>query len=226
MGEGVAGRAWARRDAWHGILDCPLEGKGLTISPLKFKPLIHIAINPAEAASFAALVQDIFGVALPSRPCRIVSHGLELTCAGLHQWFLSYQNPKDGEAACRRLETVAALTDLSNSRAILHLSGPKARNLLAKGCSIDLHQRVFGPNYIAQTMIAHMGIHLCQLDDTPTYEVSIWRSLAGSLFAWLSAAAKEFGVEAHRQNSGSSHAATSPNRKQVTFMGPETKPSL
>ncbi len=132
---------------------------------------------------------------LPSGPRRIVSGELELSWAGLCQWNFSYQNHKEGQAVCGRLANVATLTDLSASRARLQISGRPAPKLLAKGCAIDLHPRVFGPNDVAVTLIAHIGVHLSQRDDTPTYEIALLRSLAGSFFSWLSEAAQEFGIK-------------------------------
>ena len=89
----------------------------------------------------------------------------------------------------------AMIADQSDGRCVLRLRGMKAREVLAKGIGIDLHARAFKPGDVALTLAAHVGVQLWQLDDAPTYEIAVARSLAGSLWAWLSASAAEFGYE-------------------------------
>ena len=67
--------------------------------------------------------------------------------------------------------------------------------MLAKGIAIDLHPRAFKPGDVALTIAAHIGVQLWQVDEAPTYEIAVPRSLAKSLWAWLSASAAEFGYE-------------------------------
>jgi sarcosine oxidase subunit gamma len=56
--------------------------------------------------------------------------------------------------------TVGALVDVSGQRTILEISGPKAREVLAKGCRLDLHPRVFGAGQCAQTTYAKAPVVL------------------------------------------------------------------
>jgi heterotetrameric sarcosine oxidase gamma subunit len=77
---------------------------------------------------------------------------------------------------------------------VLRIGGPRARAALAKGCPLDLHPRAFGPGDTAVTAIAHVGVQLWQLDDAPTYELAVPRSMAKSFWTWLSASAAEFGL--------------------------------
>ena len=44
------------------------------------------------------------------------------------------------------------------------------------------------------TAIAHIGVQLWQLDDAPTYELAVPRSMAKSFWTWFSASAAEFGL--------------------------------
>ena len=88
----------------------------------------------------------------------------------------------------------AALTDVSHSRAILTLSGPGARAVLAKGCPLDLHPRVFGPGRCAQSRLAKCQVLIHQSNATPTFEIYVNRSFAQYAWTWLEDAAQEFGV--------------------------------
>jgi sarcosine oxidase subunit gamma len=86
----------------------------------------------------------------------------------------------------------AAVIDISDSRTIIALSGVHARDVLAKGCGIDLHPRSLALGHCAQSFLAKARIALYQLDDAPTYHILVERSLAEYLWLWLADAAEEF----------------------------------
>jgi sarcosine oxidase subunit gamma len=67
------------------------------------------------------------------------------------------------------------------------------RDVLAKGCSIDLHPRVFGRGSSAQTTLGQAGVVLLALSDAVDDVVVLVRSsFAGYLADWLLDAALEF----------------------------------
>jgi sarcosine oxidase subunit gamma len=77
----------------------------------------------------------------------------------------------------------------------LRISGPHTRELLAKGCSLDLHPRVFRTGHCAQTSLAHVGVLLHLPDAGGGIDLYCSRSYAQHLWHWLSEAAGEFGYE-------------------------------
>lgn len=88
----------------------------------------------------------------------------------------------------------ASLTDVSHSRAVLVLSGPDSRAVLAKGCPLDLHPRVFGPGRCAQSRLAKCQALIHQTNAAPTFEIHVGRSYSQYAWTWLEDAAQEFGV--------------------------------
>jgi len=64
--------------------------------------------------------------------------------------------------------------------------------LLDKGCSLDLHPRIFPVGSCAQTALAHVGV-LLHRRDIATFELYCARSYAQHLWHWLTEAAAEFG---------------------------------
>lgn len=84
-----------------------------------------------------------------------------------------------------RLKGLASVSDQSSGYAILELSGPGARTILQRGASIDFHPDSFRTGSIATTVIAHVGAIIWQVDDLPTYEIAVFRSLSGSFRHWL-----------------------------------------
>jgi sarcosine oxidase subunit gamma len=90
---------------------------------------------------------------------------------------------------------LASISDQSGGRTVLRVSGPRARDVLAKGLPIDLHPRVFAPGSAATSAIALMGVQLWQIDDRPSYDIALFRSLSASFWRWLASSAAEFGYE-------------------------------
>ena len=88
----------------------------------------------------------------------------------------------------------AALTDVSHSRTVLVLSGPGARAVLAKGCPLDFHPRVFGPGRCAQSRLAKCQALIHQTAAAPVFEIYVMRSFAQYAWTWLEDAGKEFGI--------------------------------
>ena len=88
----------------------------------------------------------------------------------------------------------AALNDVSHSRAILSLSGPEARSLLAKGCPLDFHPRVFTPGRCAQSRLARCQALIHQVSVSPAFEIYVHRSFAQYVWMWLEDAGQEFGI--------------------------------
>jgi sarcosine oxidase subunit gamma len=86
----------------------------------------------------------------------------------------------------------ASVIDLSASRAIIEVSGTRARDLLQKGCGLDLHPRAFGPGQCAQTIFARLPVIIDQLSAAPAYRLFVRRSAAHWLAEWLIDAAQEF----------------------------------
>ncbi|SNS70102.1 sarcosine oxidase subunit gamma [Asanoa hainanensis] len=81
--------------------------------------------------------------------------------------------------------------DVSASRTVLELSGPQARDVLAHGCALDLHPRVFGPGSCARTNLAKAQVILHQTAPA-TYRVFVGASFADYLARWLLDAAVEY----------------------------------
>jgi sarcosine oxidase, subunit gamma len=98
---------------------------------------------------------------------------------------------RDLREAIARSGGWGAVTDVSGQRTTFVLSTPRARDVLATGCSLDLHPRAFGPGRCAQTDFARANVVLHQLDERPTYELLVAGSLAAYVAARLADAMEE-----------------------------------
>ena len=88
---------------------------------------------------------------------------------GPDEWLLTSTAHAPDELEDRVRESVrplgGAAVDVSAQRIGLRLSGSRARDVLAKGCSIDLHPRVFVRGSAVQTTVGLAGVILLALSD-------------------------------------------------------------
>src|SRR5262245_34284742 len=78
----------------------------------------------------------------------------------------------------------AAAVDVSANRVCFELAGDDVENVLARGCSLDLHPSVFSAGRCAQTLLARAEVIL-QRTDRETFRIFVRPSLAPYLRAWL-----------------------------------------
>jgi heterotetrameric sarcosine oxidase gamma subunit len=131
------------------------------------------------------------------RSRRTASGSLALVWAGPGHW-LAVAVGSDGssfeELLRHDLSNLASISDQSDGRVVVRIAGTRVRDALAKGVPVDLNPRVFAAGDAAVTTVGHIGVHLWQLDEAPTYEFAVFRSYAAAFWRWLIASAAEFGV--------------------------------
>lgn len=142
-------------------------------------------------------VNTAFGVALPDGPRRATKSGVTFAGAGPDQWLASAEGAEAAGFAAKlraRVGPFAAISDQSDSRLVLHLSGPRVRDVLAKGVAIDLHPSVFKVGDVASTLITYVGVQIDRVDGE-AFQLTAPRSMAGTFWSWLCASAAEFGFD-------------------------------
>ena len=133
---------------------------------------------------------------MPRGPKRVVAKGLALIGTAPGQWLAVAEDDSSRQmldALAKQLAGHAAITEQSDSKAVIRISGARARDVMAKGCSLDLHPRVFKPGDAATTAVALIDCQLWQIDDAPSYDLAVPSSFAESFWSWLTASAAEFG---------------------------------
>jgi sarcosine oxidase subunit gamma len=174
------------------------EEAGVRLCERRFIGKLDLRADPADTALMAAL-EAALGFALPVEPNH--ANGAGRICAlwlGPDEWLIT--TPPDGEDAMAEALREAvrgrhgAVTGVSDGRTVISLSGARAREVLAKGCSLDLHPRVFGPGRCAQSALAKAAVIVHQTDEGPSYDLYVDASFAAYLWAWLEDAAGEFGL--------------------------------
>jgi heterotetrameric sarcosine oxidase gamma subunit len=163
-----------------------------------------LAIVTARRGMSAELAKRVraMGIVLPAGQRREARGSLAFLGIGPRRWLATLDHGANTSQSCdawakslaRDLAGCASVVDQTDGYAVLQIGGAKARATLAKGIAIDLHPRAFRAGDVAVTQIAHVGVMLWQLDDQPTYAISVFRSFAGSFWHWLSVSAEEFGI--------------------------------
>lgn len=88
----------------------------------------------------------------------------------------------------------AAVTEIGDARTIIALKGQNARDVIMKGCPLDLHPSAFKAMRCAQSRLAKANVLIEQRDDQPSYDIYVVRSFARYLWQWLEDAGREYGV--------------------------------
>jgi sarcosine oxidase subunit gamma len=164
---------------------------------------IELRGDPADRA-FMAAVGRTLDLLLPTEPNTTAGLGnLVALWLGPDAWLLTCPPgavaAHTGSLRKALADVHAAITDVSDGRVAVRLAGPNARDVLAKGCPLDLHPRTFATGSCAQSLLAKTSVLLHLLDDDaqrgPTFDLYVARSFAHYLFAWLEDAGREYGVQ-------------------------------
>jgi sarcosine oxidase subunit gamma len=176
-----------------------VDAPGVTISERSGLALASVMARKGKTSELAAPIKERFGIDLPMTPRR-ANGPVQFIWAGPGRWLAAApdQSPTTFESDLRAaLAGLAAVTGQSDGRSVIRVSGPRAREALAKGVPLDLDPRAFAPDDTAMTVVARINVHLWQCDAAPNYDFAVFRSFAGSFCEWLLEAAAEFGVKVH-----------------------------
>ncbi len=111
------------------------------------------------------------------------------------QWMLVAKDSADGsfhKTIAAKIAGIGYVSEQSDSRVCFRISGKHARNLMSRGCRLDLHPDVVSPGFCAQTTMAQIGVLLHQLDDNPDYDLYVYSGFARSFMDWLEHTAAQF----------------------------------
>ena len=170
---------------------------GVTLAETPMRARLNLRLDPEDAEALTA-AGAVLGGSLPRAP--------NTAAATINGWILLWLGPDEwlvtgpaqevaalGDALRARLDGHHhALTDVSAMYATLALSGPMAREVLMKGCRLDVHPRAFTPGTCVQTAFAKAQVILHQTDDAPSYEITVRNSFSVYLATWLLDAMVEY----------------------------------
>jgi heterotetrameric sarcosine oxidase gamma subunit len=160
--------------------------------------LATVTARKGRRGALLDAARSAFGAELPTTPRRAEGRDIAFIWSGPGQW-LAHKHPAPAEGLeallARPFAGLASVIDQSHGRTLLRVTGPLVRDALAKGVAVDLHPSAFKAGDTAATLVSHIPVHLWQIDDRPSYEFAVARSLAQSFWHWLEASAAEYGLE-------------------------------
>lgn len=177
-----------------------VDYSNLRLTERKALSAIQVLSFKGKHDNTAAAIGKALGVDCSTQPGVSNSDGkTQVTWNGPNSWMIVASDEDSGRAPGELLKTLqqavgdlGAVVDQSHGRCGLRLSGSRARQVMAKNTAIDLHPRAFGPGRCAMTSIAHMNASIVQVDDAPTYDLFVSRSMARSFAHAIEHACREF----------------------------------
>jgi sarcosine oxidase subunit gamma len=102
-----------------------------------------------------------------------------------------------GPTLCGQIEPEVRLhgivpIDLSPGLVAVRVEGPAVRDVLTKGCGLDLDSNNFPVGLCTQTRFAQLRVIVECVDSMPSFELYVGRSYTSYLLAWLADSAAEF----------------------------------
>lgn len=173
------------------------SGGDLRLAELPFLAQLNVRLDPKGPAGDA--VGLALGLPLPLEPDTAVRacdavRDLAVLWLGPDEWLVVGRpgTQQDLESRIRAAigEEPAAVTDVSAQRTTLLVAGPRAPDLLAHGCSLDLHPRAFGPGRCAQTTLARAQVVV--VGRKGGFWLLVRSSFADYVADWLLDAATEY----------------------------------
>jgi sarcosine oxidase subunit gamma len=171
---------------------------GLRLRILSGRALVQVMARRGKDAALKDAVRSKYGVALPDKPVMARGQTMSFLWAGHHNWMAMADETRavDLESTLRAdLGSLASLSDQSDSRLLVALSGPKVRDTLANLVPIDLHPRAFRPGDTAMTLFGHVAGQITQVDPAPIFELMVLRGFADSFLHDVEAAGAKFGID-------------------------------
>ena len=193
----------------HGLPISPLAGFAARFAALSATPtagvrlaeaplttIVNLRVAPGGPAADA--VAAALGGPLPMRVGAVSYAGSDAVLGLGPDEFLIVAGPGRGRTLSEVLDTAlagqGAATDVSSARTLIRISGRNARQVLAHGCSVDLHH--LPESTCAQTTLAQCAVILfsdgAPFADTDLVKVLVRSSFAAHLAEWLILTATEY----------------------------------
>jgi sarcosine oxidase subunit gamma len=155
--------------------------KKFSLSERPFRDLVNLR-GDANDAAFASAVESVTGCRAPAKPNTVArGNGYDVLWLGPDEWLVRSHQQQGAtlEAKLRQALTgqFASAVDIGSGYTVLEVSGEKVRDVIARGCPLDLHPRVFTPGQCAQSHYFKASIVLIPVNDD-TFELVVRRSFA------------------------------------------------
>ncbi len=164
-----------------------IERQGATICRRRQGTIVSIAAFD-DRRELLAMLSGLTGASIPDRCRSSTGHSVVLLAYSPARW-LALTDAAEGAArlfafavACR---PYAAVVDQSHGWVCLHITGPRCRDVLAAGSSLDFRSRSFSAGHCAATALGKISVFIHALPASDGFDIYVPRSFAGSLSNWM-----------------------------------------
>lgn len=172
---------------------------GVSLTEIRNFDLVQVMARRGKAADMAGAASARFGVAAPDTPKAVVAADATLIWSGPDQFLVLSKGGRHAmDALGQTFAASTSLSDQSHARVLVSVSGTKARAMLAKLSSIDLHPGSFPVGAAAATSMDHTSVTLWRgndrADGLAVFNVLVFATFAESLWHTMLDSAAEYGV--------------------------------
>lgn len=157
--------------------------------------MIDVRISPQDTKGKAAMAKAL-GFELPGPPrTSTTKNQVTALWLSIDQWLLVAPYERGGALLVPLKDAAAsggaAVTDLSDARAVIRLEGDGAREIIMKGGAADLLAADFAVGSVRRLNFAGIGamVHYCS-DRPDVLDLYVFRSFADYAVRWLEAASR------------------------------------
>lgn len=170
------------------------DGPGVTLREIRDAGLWQISGWPGTMEEVGTRLASIVGAEAAPGPLKSAagSKGTLIRVQPFVWWLTRASEQTAKEAMAIDAEQGIAL-DLSHSRTIIRIEGPRARDLLNRGLSTDLRPGSFPEGAFAGGAIHQVGVNLHHRDGG--YDLYVPRGFAVTLWEFLTDTAAQWGCE-------------------------------
>lgn len=137
---------------------------------LREVPFPGVLVLRGSVETLADPVAHALALRLDATPGVVLAgEGAQLLCLDRDEWLAVVPSGRE-DVVLRTLSAAlegqaAAVLDVSDAHWVVDLEGPLVREVLSKGCPLDLHARAFPPGRCARTTLAGVPVVVQSLDD-------------------------------------------------------------
>jgi sarcosine oxidase subunit gamma len=198
MAEIVSALAGHVKPGRHGLAG---GSPGVVLGELKGRDLTQVGAWSATVGEVGAYLAAELGFAMPSDTRRATSKGdVTVFMVAPDKWWIvaPYTHFWHKRIAKELPADKGVATELGHSRSIVTVTGPNARDLLARNIAVDLDPDRFGPGSFASSGIHGVGVLVHYAADHgayPVFHAYLPRTFALSLFEGMVHLAEQWGVD-------------------------------
>ena len=173
------------------MLDVVYEAAALTVRELPLRSLMMLRMSdPTDVHIEKA--SDVLGAALPVMFNTGAGRLTRAIWMGPGEWMI-VNSKASAETVEASVDINILCVDLALSRRLLEIKGDAARDFIARGCSLDLHPRVFPIDRTAMTLLAQIPVILDHVTDGAAFHLYHDRCFTDYVDTWVEDTASSMG---------------------------------